>query len=144
MPLVVSTDRIAKENFRIEEYNIDAPGGMKVILNWFQIMNDPDNWTEPDKFDPDRFWDENRERGIDSNSYCPSAIERHNCLAMRSALKLVKMGLARVVLDCRLEPAPKSKWPPSFSNEIGLSTISECKVNIVKRSSSERIIHTHL
>ena len=45
--------RLATEDLSVGGYTV--PAGSTVFANLFWIMNDPAYWSEPDKFDPDRF-----------------------------------------------------------------------------------------
>lgn len=111
MPLVVVLDRLAGEDFYVEKYDVTIPKGTMVTLCYYKIMRDPEYWPEPDKFDPDRFLPENKAK-IRAGAFCPFGLGPRSCIAFRYALTLVKVSLARLILEYKFDPAPGTVFPP--------------------------------
>lgn len=84
-PLVV-TDRVCTNTYTIQP---EQPGEVPVTLKkddaiWipiYAIHRDPANYPDPDKFDPERFNDENK-RDIKPMSFIPFGVGPRNCIGM--------------------------------------------------------------
>lgn len=126
-------DRVAETGYVIEKFNIAIEKGTKVNIMAYSIMNDPDYWTEPGKFNPDRFMPGEREK-IVPGSYCPFGLGPRHCLGMRFALTESKVALATMVMKYRFEPAPGTSFPPKTVGGLGMTKISNPMVNIIPRS----------
>lgn len=111
MPPALFMDRVAEEDYYIEEFNFTVPKGMTVNLAYHAIHRDPEYWPEPDKFNPDRFLPENKSKII-PGSYSPFGIGPRSCVGFRFALTEGKLGLARLLTDFHFEQAPGTTWPP--------------------------------
>ena len=124
---VLLLDRVAKEDYFIEKYNVTLPKGSKVLLAYHAIMNDPDSWPEPEKFDPERFMPGQREK-IVPGSYCPFGLGPRHCLGMRFSLTEAKLGLAKVIMKYKFEPAPGTFYPPLSKRGVGLNSVNDPRV----------------
>lgn len=107
----VLTDRVVNTDYRIEKYNTTLPKGTHVLLDIHSIHRDPDNWPEPEKFDPERFMPENRHK-ILPGSYTPFGQGPRHCLAMRFTLAETKLAIAKLVMAYTFIAVKGSKFPP--------------------------------
>lgn len=130
---VIQLDRVCAKDYRIEKYNVDVKKGSKLNLAFYAIMNDPDSWPNPEKFDPERFMPGNREN-IVPGSYCPFGLGPRHCLGMRFSLTETKLALAKMIMTYRMEPAPGMKYPPEPKLTFGLNGIKKPLVNMIKRA----------
>lgn len=112
MTPVVSIDRVAGRDYRVEKYNVDIPKGTAVNLALFALGNDPDSWEEPSKFDPERFMPGNKEK-IVPGSYVPFGMGPRHCIGMRFSLTEAKLALAKIMMNFRFDPAPGTTFPPA-------------------------------
>lgn len=119
MPPALFMDRVAEEDYYVEEYNVTIPKGTTVNLSYIAIHRDPGYWSEPDKFNPDRFLPENK-TNIVPGSYCPFGIGPRSCVGFRFALTEGKLALARLVTEFQFDPAPGTTWPPVLARETFL------------------------
>lgn len=106
-PPVSIVQRMAKET---RTYNgITIPKGTMVQIPYFYIMSDPKSFPDPQKFDPNRFSQEEKEKR-DPLSFSAFGHGPRLCLGMRLALLELKQGLVhvlrklRVVLNENTEP----------------------------------------
>lgn len=104
-------DRVAKEDYLIEDYNILVPKGTVVNLAFHGIHYDPDYWPEPASFKPERFLRKNKDK-IVPGSYCPFGIGPRACIGFRFALTEAKLAVAKLLSEFSFEPAPGTKYPP--------------------------------
>uniref|UniRef100_A0A1W7HBR4 Flavonoid-6-hydroxylase n=1 Tax=Scoparia dulcis TaxID=107240 RepID=A0A1W7HBR4_SCODU len=89
--------REALEDCQVGGYHV--PKGTRLIVNLWKLHRDPNVWSEPDKFRPERFLDEN----IDVNfkgqcfEYIPFSSGRRMCPGMTFGLQVVHLALARLI-----------------------------------------------
>ncbi|XP_072169264.1 cytochrome P450 3A6-like [Diadema setosum] len=86
------------------------PEGTRVIIPIYAIHHDPELWPEPDKFDPDRFTKEERDKRHPF-SWLPWGGGPRICLGMRFALMGAKVALVKVLQNYRLETCSQTKIP---------------------------------
>ena len=129
---VTQLDRVAKEDYYIEKYNVLVPKETKLNLAYYAVMNDPEYWPDPTKFDPERFMPENREK-IVPGSYCPFGLGPRHCIGMRFSLTEAKLAMAKVVMIYQFEPAPNTEWPPRPKLNFGLNGIKKPLVRLIAR-----------
>lgn len=133
LPPAPFTDRKANRDYLIEKYNIEVPKGCSILLGIRAVQNDPEYWEEPDKFNPDRFMPENRDK-IVSGSYLPFSLGPRHCIGMRFSLTEAKLGLAKTVMKFRFTPVPGLPYPPEMTLRPGIQRIKDARVNFVPRS----------
>jgi len=74
------------------------------------IHHDERYYDNPDKFDPERFNEENRGK-IDAGAYLPFGIGPRNCIGSRFALLELKTIIYYLLLNFNFEPAEKTQIP---------------------------------
>ncbi|XP_037038783.1 probable cytochrome P450 9f2 [Bradysia coprophila] len=84
--------------------------GQTVLIPVYGIQHDAKHFPEPEKFDPDRFSDENK-NSIHQGTYMPFGIGPRNCIGSRFALMELKAILYYVLLNFTIEPNEKSEIP---------------------------------
>ncbi|BFZ08859.1 hypothetical protein BsWGS_11898 [Bradybaena similaris] len=106
-PPVSIVSRMAKDT---KTYNgVTIPKGTMVQIPYFYMMSDPKSFPEPQKFDPNRFSQEEKEKR-DPLSFSAFGHGPRLCLGMRLAILELKQGLVhvlrklRVVLNENTEP----------------------------------------
>lgn len=128
---VTMTDRVCNQDYHISKYNITIPAGTKVFMHLSRIMSDPEYWSEPTKFNPERFMPEQKD-SIVPGSYCPFGLGPRHCLGMRFSLTESKLALAKLILTYEYSVAPKTSFPPVYKPNLGLRVIENPTV-LVKR-----------
>ena len=72
----------------------DVPQGTMVLLNLWMMHHDPDNWTDPEDFKPERFLDENGALAPKPESWLPFSAGRRVCLGETVAKPEILLLLA--------------------------------------------------
>ena len=72
----------------------DVPQGTMVLLNLWMMHHDPDNWTDPEAFKPERFLDENGALAPKPESWLPFSAGRRVCLGESVAKPEILLLLA--------------------------------------------------
>ncbi|XP_076276569.1 uncharacterized protein LOC143207240 [Lasioglossum baleicum] len=94
--------------------------GMQVLVPMTALHNDPQYWSDPKVFDPDRFSDE-RKQDIEKMSFIPFGEGPRMCVGMRMAMLMMKCCLVSLLNNYRIELSPKTTVPLKFSKYHFLS-----------------------
>uniref|UniRef100_A0A6G1SLY8 Thromboxane-A synthase n=1 Tax=Aceria tosichella TaxID=561515 RepID=A0A6G1SLY8_9ACAR len=132
VPPAPFTDRQAKRDYFIKKYGVSVPKDSQILLAFYSVHHDPDYWSEPDKFNPDRFMPGEREK-IVPGSYAPFSMGPRHCIGMRFSLTETKLGLAKVLMNFKFQPAPGTVYPPVAALGLGLVAIKNCKARVTLR-----------
>jgi cytochrome P450 len=95
VPPVPFIPRMALKDFHWKGY--DIPAGTSLSLNPGVTMLSPDLFTNPTKFDPDRFSPERAEDRIHRFAWTPFGGGAHKCLGMHFATMQVKLFMATLL-----------------------------------------------
>ncbi|XP_070157527.1 cytochrome P450 4C1-like [Polyergus mexicanus] len=100
-PSVFLILRNVEEDVKLRSYVI--PAGTTLHLNIYGVHRDPNLWSNPEVFDPDRFLPE-RIHNRHPYSYLPFSAGPRNCIGQRFALLELKAMVAPLVHNFYLEP----------------------------------------
>ncbi|XP_045535829.1 cytochrome P450 9e2 [Papilio machaon] len=108
---------LGRPNSTAQEDYIIRKGETVQIPIW-AFHRDPKYFPDPEKFDPDRFSEENKHK-IDPFSYMPFGVGPRNCIGSRFALCELKVALYQLlqhieVSTCARTPVPARLQPDSF------------------------------
>ena len=97
MPAPLLLPRISTQTCKLGGY--DIPQGTRVFINAWAIANDPQVWTKPDEFIPERFCDMNfNETKFDYKSHIlPFGMGRRACPGKPLALLIIELTLSNLV-----------------------------------------------
>ncbi|XP_036150399.1 cytochrome P450 4C1-like [Monomorium pharaonis] len=93
--------RVTSEETQLNSYLI--PAGTMIHLSIYGVHRDPNYWSNPEIFDPDRFLPENI-RNRHPYSYIPFSAGPRNCIGQRFAMLEMKAMLAPLIHNFYLEP----------------------------------------
>ena len=74
------------------------------------VMLDPDIWSAPERFDPDRFRDDRAEDRAHPQAWAPFGGGAHKCLGMNFAVMEAKAFFACFLPRFRIAPRPPARW----------------------------------
>lgn len=118
-PPVIFIDRVCVQDFELPP----AEAGHKHLtvcrdnLVWFPVYalhRDPKYFPDPEKFDPERFSETNRDN-IVPYTYIPFGIGPRKCIGNRFALMETKLVIANLLHRFYLRPTEKTRIPIKFS-----------------------------
>ncbi|GBM94671.1 Cytochrome P450 3A13 [Araneus ventricosus] len=107
-PPAIRSERQAFEDYELGDTGITIPKGTIVTIPIYAMHRDPEVFPDPEKFDPDRWSVEEREKR-DQFAYLPFGAGPRNCVAMRFALIELKVCLAYTILNFKISKCPQTK-----------------------------------
>uniref|UniRef100_A0A0K8TT67 Putative cytochrome n=1 Tax=Tabanus bromius TaxID=304241 RepID=A0A0K8TT67_TABBR len=120
----------------VRDYKLTDSEGLEVIIEKGQIVQipiycfhyDPEYFPNPERFDPERFSDENKGT-VDFNTYLPFGIGPRNCIGSRFALMEAKAILFYILSDFTLEVCEETPIPLELRRGV-LAMIPTKKIRI--------------
>uniref|UniRef100_A0A914V924 Uncharacterized protein n=1 Tax=Plectus sambesii TaxID=2011161 RepID=A0A914V924_9BILA len=113
-PAAQRTDRRCNKACKIGDYTIEKDDMVNLAI--YAIQRDPEYWSEPDEFRPERFAKENADK-IVPYSYLAFGIGPRNCVGQRLAALEIKIGVAAVLRQFRFVPSENSERHPEFKKQ---------------------------
>lgn len=108
-------DRVCTKPYTIQpKYKDEQPVPFKVndlfVMPIYPLHRDPKYFPEPEKFDPERFSDENKDK-IVPYTYIPFGSGPRNCLGSRFAILEAKAVLYHLLSNFEIVPVEKTSIP---------------------------------
>ncbi|XP_075550202.1 cytochrome P450 3A21-like [Dermacentor variabilis] len=131
-PLAARIVRCSYDDYVLGDTGIKLPKGCPILIPLYAIHHDPEFFSDPESFNPERFSDGNME-SIRPYTYLPFGAGPRNCLGMRFALLSIKLCLFHAVRSVQFTRTEKTKVPLRIKKGIGLMTAEDITVGIHKR-----------
>lgn len=112
-PPVPSIDREVTKPVTIENFNgtsVQLTINDIIWLPIFALHRDPNYWPEPERFDPERFSDENKVN-IRPGTYLPFGSGQRACIASRFAMMVIKTLMYYLLKEIKFEKCAKTQDP---------------------------------
>ncbi|XP_056641777.1 cytochrome P450 9e2-like [Diorhabda sublineata] len=128
-PPQTGTERICTKPYTIqpstlEERPIDLKQGTVVVFPVFGIHRDPEYFPNPERFDPERFNDENKHK-IRSYSYLPFGSGPRGCIASKLAILETKIFFYTLLIKFELVPIGKTCVPLKLAKNPALIAVED-------------------
>ncbi|KAG7545690.1 Cytochrome P450 superfamily [Arabidopsis suecica] len=96
-PVALTAYRTVIEDFDIANGIFHVPAGTQLLVNAWKIHRDPNMWSNPEKFEPERFLTSNKEVDVGKQNYklLPFGLGRKACPAVPLGMRMVQYILAR-------------------------------------------------
>lgn len=78
-PILPFLDRVATDTYKVPNSDLIIEKGTPIYISMLGMHYDPEYFPNPDKFDPERFSEENK-RNIPSCVYLPFGDGPHACI----------------------------------------------------------------
>ncbi|XP_070556746.1 cytochrome P450 3A24-like [Ptychodera flava] len=129
-PPVIRFDRQCTENVTIA--GIHIPKGMVVAIAIYTIHHNPEIYPDPEKFIPERFTKEEKEKRH-PYAWLPFGAGPRNCIGMRFALLEAKIGLVRIFQKFAFEPCAETEIPVQLGKTGFISPKKGIKLSVKSR-----------
>ncbi|CAI9591536.1 unnamed protein product, partial [Staurois parvus] len=107
-------ERVSKKTVEIN--GVTIPQGMVCMIPAYVLHNDPEYWTEPEEFRPERFSKENRESHT-PYTFIPFGDGPRNCIGMRFALLSMKVAITAILQHFTCRPCEDTLVPMEFNTQ---------------------------
>ncbi|KAJ3645276.1 hypothetical protein Zmor_022942 [Zophobas morio] len=140
-PAAVATERVCTKSYTIEpkfpdEKPIHLEKNAVVWLPIFGLHRDPQYYPEPERFDPERFSDENK-TSVKPYTYLPFGSGPRNCIGSRFALLETKTLFFYILSHFEIVPVEKTQIPLVLSKKhINLTAEKGFWLGLKRRSRS--------
>lgn len=127
--------RIASNDYKIPDTELVIEKDTLVFIPLYGIQHDPEIFPEPNKFDPERFSDENK-KNRHPMAYLPFGEGPRKCIGPRFALMQVKIGLIHLLTNFKFSASSKTTIPMEFLPSAGiLAPINDMWLRVEKLSA---------
>lgn len=114
-PTQVGFERICIKPYTIEpslphEKPVRLTVGQSIFIPTYGIHHDPNNFPNPDVFDPERFSDENK-TNFDAYAFQPFGLGPRNCIGSRFALMETKVMFFYLLKHFKIVPVKRTEIP---------------------------------
>ncbi|KAF2899545.1 hypothetical protein ILUMI_06619 [Ignelater luminosus] len=114
-PPTVILDRASVKPYTIEpvlpnEERVTLERGTNIWISAYALHRDPKYYPDPEKFNPERFSDENKQT-IKPFTYLPFGLGPRNCIGSRFALLEGKLIIAEIIRNFEIVPIGKTQIP---------------------------------
>ncbi|XP_052368256.1 cytochrome P450 3A27 isoform X2 [Oncorhynchus keta] len=113
-PISPRLERVAKKTVEIN--GIVIPKDCVVLVPTWTLHRDPEIWSDPEEFKPERFSKENKEP-IDPNTYMPFGAGPRNCIGMRFALIMIKLAMVEILQSFTFSVCDETEIPLEMDNQ---------------------------
>ncbi|XP_021957657.1 cytochrome P450 9e2 [Folsomia candida] len=129
------TDRGCTQDYLLPGTDITVKKGEAIMVPIIGIHHDERYYPEPEKFDPERFSQENKEK-INTYAFLPFGQGPRNCIGMRFALTEVKLAIAQLVHNFDIEPSKRTLIPMKYDNAGSLKPKGGMWLALKRRSGT--------
>lgn len=105
--------RIAADDYKIPGTKLIIEKDTLVFIPAYAIQHDADIYPEPDKFDPERFSDDNKITRHPM-THLPFGAGNRNCIGLRFGYMQTKIGLINLLLNFKFSPSDRTTIPMKF------------------------------
>ncbi|KAK9696320.1 Cytochrome P450 [Popillia japonica] len=123
-PILATLERIVTKDYKLPDEDLVIKKGTKVLISLQGLQHDPEYFPDPEKFDPDRFSPENKDK-IHSCVYMPFGEGPRICIGMRFGVMQAKIGMAIMLKDFRYLLHPESRNMKLFSKSPLLAPVGQ-------------------
>lgn len=109
-PPVGFLDRVCTKAYELPNSSLLIKENLNVVIPVYSLHYDPQYYPEPQRFDPDRFNDENRSK-IVPGTYLPFGDGPRICIGMRFAIMEAKAALTVILKNYTVHPTSKTQIP---------------------------------
>ncbi|KAK1898421.1 Cytochrome P450 3A30 [Dissostichus eleginoides] len=131
-PIANRLERMAKSSVEIN--GVTIPKGTVIMVPIYTLHRDPDLWSEPEAFKPERFRKENK-ANIDPYAFLPFGAGPRNCIGMRFALLMMKLALVEILQNFSFVTCKETDIPMELGVDELTTPKNPIKLKLVSRAT---------
>ncbi|KAI1286240.1 Cytochrome P450 3A12 [Halotydeus destructor] len=131
-PPALVLDRVASQDYKVPGTDIVMPRGCQLQIPILAVHYDEGNYSNPHKFDPERFLPANRDQ-LKPLSFLPFGSGPRSCIGSRFALLETKLMVTRTVLALRAVQTDKTPVPLKYGPPGALLKVEPMLVKFESR-----------
>ncbi|XP_056618435.1 cytochrome P450 3A30 [Triplophysa dalaica] len=132
-PPAARLERVCKKTVEIN--GLIIPKDMVVMIPTYVLHRDPEHWSDPDSFKPERFTQDNRE-SIDPYTFMPFGMGPRNCIGMRFAQVTMKLAVVEILQRFDVGVCEETQVPLELGVSGLLAPKTPIKLKFTPRSTS--------
>ncbi|KAI5617742.1 cytochrome P450, family 3, subfamily A, polypeptide 65, partial [Silurus asotus] len=132
-PVALRLERVCKKTVEINGLTI--PKDSVVLVPIYALHRDPEFWTDPETYNPERFTQGNKEN-IEQYAYMPFGFGPRNCIGMRFALMAIKLAVVEILQRFDISLSDETKVPLELNNNGLLAPKEPIKLHFTLRKTS--------
>lgn len=132
-PVAGRLERVCKKTVDINGLLVQKD--MVVMIPTYALHRDPDYWSDPESFKPERFTKDNKE-SIDPYMYMPFGLGPRNCIGMRFAQVTMKLAIVEILQRFDVSVCDQTQVPLELSISGFLAPKEPIKLKLKPRKVS--------
>lgn len=132
-PVAARLERVCKKTVEIN--GLVIPKDMVVMIPTYVLHRDPEHWSDPDSFKPERFTKGNKE-SIDPCTFMPFGFGPRNCIGMRFAQVTMKLAIVEIFQRFDVSVCEETQVPLELGVSGLLAPKNPIKLKLTPRSTS--------
>ncbi|KRT82367.1 cytochrome P450 [Oryctes borbonicus] len=112
-PPVAILERVCSADYIVPNTDLTLKAGTKVFISALGLHRDPEYYPEPERFDPERFSEENKAKRPHC-SFIPFGEGPRICIGLRFGMMQIKTGLSMLLNDYRIFPDKEEEYNIEF------------------------------
>nr|NP_001352309.1 cytochrome P450 6k1-like [Cyphomyrmex costatus] len=113
-------NRMAMQTYKVPKFNLVIEKGTPIYIPMLGLHYDPEYFPNPEKFDPERFSEENK-CNMPSCIYFPFGDGPHACIGTRFGLLLIKLTLIKILNKYEVTPCEKTMMPMIIDSAMAMT-----------------------
>ncbi|XP_061085214.1 cytochrome P450 3A30-like [Conger conger] len=134
-PIAARLERVCKQTVEIN--GVAIPKGTVVMIPTYALHRDPELWSEPELFKPERFSKENKD-SINPHIYLPFGAGPRNCIGMRFAIIMMKLAVVQILQNFNFVTCDETEIPLELDIQGLVAPKNPVKLMIVPRDSASK------
>ncbi|XP_014286440.1 probable cytochrome P450 6a14 [Halyomorpha halys] len=115
-PPIIAVVRQSVKPYKVPNSDLELPTKSVVVMPIYSIHHDPKYYPDPEKFDPERFSEENKHKLVKC-TYLPFGEGPRTCIGMRFAKMEIKIAIAKLIMKYKLTLNSKTTSPLQYSTK---------------------------
>lgn len=129
---ILLLERSPSEDYKLGDTGIVVEKDIVIQIPIHCIHHSEEFYPDPNRFIPDRFLPENRDKLV-PYTFLPFGAGPRNCVGMRFALMEAKLAIVKIVQKFEFVRCEKTKVPLEFKPGAGLLMAKDVTVKVLKR-----------